>query len=65
MTARHAAFRQVDVSRAVKGVKAAGIAVGAVEILPDGRIVVKSKSDDAETGVSALAQWEANRAGKT
>lgn len=40
MANRPASFRQVDVSRALKGAKAAGFAVGRVEISTDGRIVI-------------------------
>lgn len=33
-------FRQTDITRALKGVRAAGVAVGRVEISREGRIVV-------------------------
>ena len=37
-----ARFKQIDVSRAVRGVEAAGIRVGSVQIDPNGRIVILS-----------------------
>ena len=40
MSPRRVAFTKADLSRAVKGVKAAGVDVARVEIGPDGRIVV-------------------------
>ncbi len=39
-----AKFKQQDVTRAVKGAKAAGMRVGRVEIDPNGRIVILSES---------------------
>src|ERR1700677_1338171 len=35
-------FRQADISRAIKGVKAAGVSVSQIEIGLDGRIVITS-----------------------
>lgn len=35
-----APFRQADITRAVRGVTAAGVAVGRIEVAPDGRIVM-------------------------
>jgi hypothetical protein len=50
-------FRQADISRAVKGAKAAGISVSQIEIGSDGRIVLISREtqasqthDDMQTG---------------
>ena len=40
MTTRPASFRQSDVTRAAKGVVAAGLSVGRIEIDRDGKIVV-------------------------
>lgn len=39
-----ARFKQVDVTRAVKGAVAAGLRVGRVEIDPNGKIVILSES---------------------
>jgi hypothetical protein len=47
-------FKQSDVTRAVKGVIAAGVPVGQVEIAPDGKIVITS-TQDVETGTEADA----------
>ena len=55
------AFKQADVSRAVKGVKAAGVPVGRVEILPDGRIIVCSEAATAPAPETAFDQWRAKR----
>lgn len=43
-TRRPCTFRQSDVTRAVKGVVAAGVQVGRVEIAKDGSIVVVPSS---------------------
>lgn len=40
MANRPAAFKQIDVTRAAKGVVAAGLPVGRVEIDRDGKIVI-------------------------
>lgn len=40
MTRRAVAFRQADVSRAVKGAAAAGLAIARVEVGSDGKIVI-------------------------
>lgn len=45
MSNRTAPFKQVDVTRAVKGVVAAGMSVGRVEIDRSGKIVVVASSD--------------------
>lgn len=43
-----APFKQVDVTRAVKGAKAAGISVGRIEIDRNGKIVVVAESAISE-----------------
>jgi hypothetical protein len=45
MSNRPATFRQVDISRAVRGATAAGLAVGRVEIDPTGKIVLVAATE--------------------
>ena len=40
LVSRRAAFNQADITRAVKGCQAAGIAVGTVTVTPAGEIVI-------------------------
>jgi hypothetical protein len=54
-------FRQADISRAVKGAKAAGIPVSQIEIGPDGRIVLISGQPQASQTHDEYANWKANR----
>ena len=42
-----AAFKQIDVTRAIKGVEQAGLSVAVVDIAPDGRITIRVKDDEA------------------
>ena len=56
-----AAFRQCDVSRAVKAAKACGLAVTGLEITPAGVIRVLTATPEAPQG-GALDQWRAARA---
>jgi hypothetical protein len=57
-----AAFRQSDVTRAIKAAKAAGMAVTRCEITAEGRIVLceepEVKQDDA------FGAWKAKREGR-
>ena len=56
-------FRQADISRAVRGVLRAGLAVERVEIEHDGKIVIHSaRSDSEERIATALDQWRTSRA---
>lgn len=58
MGKKRVAFLQGDVTRALKGAKAAGFEAASVEIAPDGRILVlsrhaaKSELDDADRWIA-------------
>lgn len=55
-------FKQSDVERAVKAVRKAGLAVGAVEFNPDGKIRVEVEKVSKETECSvAYDGWEGKR----
>ncbi len=59
---KRVAFRQADVQRAVRGVKAAGVEVGRVEIDQAGKIVIVSgKADVTDGEIDHLAAWRAER----
>jgi hypothetical protein len=51
-------FRQADISRAVKGVKAAGISVSQIEIDLDGRIVITSGEPQGSPPRDEYANWK-------
>ena len=53
-------FLQGDVTRAVKGAKAAGFDVGAVQIRPDGTILILSPGVEPEKTLDPLERWEAD-----
>ncbi len=55
------AFKQADVARAVKGVKAAGVSVGRVEIAPDGRIIICAEAAPPPEPETAFDTWRARR----
>jgi len=58
-------IKQVDITRAVRAVRAAGVDVARVEVDVDGKIiVVAGKPADAATAVSPLDRWMASHAGK-
>lgn len=50
-----ARFRQADLTRAVRGVAAAGIAVGRVEIDTNGKIVILAAAGETPT---AANEWD-------
>jgi hypothetical protein len=55
-----ATFKQCDVVRAVKAVRAAGLYVSRTEIGPDGRIILVHKADaSTNADETALRGWEA------
>lgn len=69
MAKHRTAFKQADVTRATKGVIAAGVSVGRVEIDRDGRIVIMAHdavaNDDANEGSAdaALDAWVRSQRG--
>jgi hypothetical protein len=59
-------FKQADVTRAVRGVVAAGVEVMRVEVENGKIVVVAGKPGSAERPeVNVLDQWMANHAGET
>jgi hypothetical protein len=59
-------FTQGDITRAVKGVVAAGVNVMRVEVDTDERIVViAGKSGDITAVIDPLDKWMADHAGPT
>ena len=60
MSRRPATFRQTDVTRAVKGARAAGVEIAQVEIDKDGRIiVVAAKSTEGSNNGGERNEWDA------
>lgn len=60
MAGKRVAFLQGDVTRAIKGAKAAGIEVASFEICPaTGRIIVLTKDAQKTERLDPLEQWEA------
>jgi len=55
-----AAFRQSDLTRAIRAAKAAGMDVTRCEILPDGRIVLSEAEESPQE--DAYGAWKAKRA---
>ena len=51
------AFRQSDVTRAVKGAQAAGMDIARVEIASDGRIVVMFSGHTERSSNAAVESW--------
>jgi hypothetical protein len=64
MTHRQSAFKQSDVTKAVKGVVAAGVTVRQVEIDPLGKIVIMASSREPPPPASELDKWMASNAGQ-
>lgn len=61
MSRANSTFRQADVTRALKGARAAGLEVGHFEIDAAGKIVVFAKSETTEP-VTALEKWKRDHA---
>jgi hypothetical protein len=58
MSRRPCVFRQRDVTRAVKAVAAAGVAVAKVEVDKDGKIVVVVGEPDKAEVKTEVNEWE-------
>lgn len=56
-----AAFRQSDLTRAIKGAKAGGFEPARAEILPDGRIVLSTATEAPAD--DAFGAWKSKREG--
>lgn len=59
-----AAFRASDITRAIKAAKAAGMAVGRVEIDRDGKIVIVEGEPAKLANVSPLEAWRAEQSAR-
>ena len=57
-----AAFRQADLTRALKAATLAGLKVQRFEVAPDGRIVVVTGPAETTATPSLLEAWKAKRA---
>ena len=62
MTRRPSTFRQTDVARAVKAAQAAGLAIGKVEVAPDGTIRVIIADGIESAPLTPFDQWKAKNA---
>ena len=63
MARRPAAFRQADVTRALKAARAAGLEVVGYDIDPTtGKITINTNTRTEPTRASELAKWLARRA---
>jgi hypothetical protein len=59
-------FRQSDLTRALKAVRAAGLDIARVEIDVDGKLIIVAKNgDDAPPQVNDLDSWLAKHAHQT
>lgn len=58
-------FTMADISRALKGAKAAGFEVSSIEIRPDGVLQIKRATDQiapaADTSADPFETWKARR----
>lgn len=54
MANTHAPFKQIDVTRAVKGAVAAGLSIGRVEIDRNGKIVMVVENSNA----TEINEWD-------
>ncbi|MAA99768.1 MAG: hypothetical protein CMN87_10640 [Stappia sp.] len=54
-------FRQIDVTRAAKGLRAAGVVLRRIEIDPNGRTVLHAGADPEAEELSPLDAWKRKR----
>jgi hypothetical protein len=52
------AFRQADVTKAMRAVAAAGVAVARIDIEPDGKIVITTGSGEATAPAPPGNPWD-------
>jgi hypothetical protein len=52
-------FRQTDLTRALRGARAAGVEVAQVEIDKDGRIIVVAAKPKEDSGGGEQNEWDA------
>jgi hypothetical protein len=62
---RRAAFRQTDVSRAVRGATAAGVSIARIEVDASGKIVIIAGALAHSTVEDDYAAWKAKRDART
>lgn len=56
--ARLSAFKQHDLTRALRAANAAGIAVATIEIDPTtGKIIMRTSEPNADNGITDLDKW--------
>ena len=58
-------FRQLDVTRAIRAAKTAGVEIQRIEIARDGRIVIITPAEAEHQISTPLDQWMANHARET
>jgi hypothetical protein len=51
-------LKQLDVTRAIKATKAAGVNIARIEIAKDGRIVIIAAGTPAESGAEEVNEWD-------
>lgn len=56
-----ASFKQADLARAMKAVRAAGLDVARTDILPDGTIRLIHKAEVTSDPATPFDQWKAKR----
>ena len=58
-------FRQLDVTRAIRAAKTAGVEIQRIEIARDGRIVIITPAEAEHQISTPLDQWMASHARET